>query len=218
MRLPPLILSWKEKFDACSLRERLLLLIAALVVMVGGANVMLIGPIDAHRKALLQEVAALDSQIHLDTQGFEAALASDPTNTVAARVVDLQTKLKAVDSQLLAESAGMITPEHMSDAIRDVLGAKHEVVLVSLRNLPAIQLAPETTGENVPEGARPYVHRVELVLEGRYLAVLDYLRALESLPWHFYWRHLELTSSRYPVNQVRVEIGTISTERDWIGL
>lgn len=219
MSLPPIVLAWKERFERCSLRERLLLLAAALAVLIAAGDTMLIGPIDVHRKALLQEVASLDSQTQLNGQGVEATLASDPTNAAAARLVDLQAQLKTIDSQLLAQSAGMITPEHMADAIRDVLGAEHGLVLVSLRNLPAIQLPPEKESDSASsDSTRPYMHRVELVLEGHYLDVLDYLKTLESLPWHFYWRHLELTASRYPTNQVRVEIGTISTERDWIGL
>jgi MSHA biogenesis protein MshJ len=62
------------------------------------------------------------------------------------------------------------------------------------------------------------VHRVELVLEGRYLDVLAYLQDLESLPWHFYWRQLDLTTKQYPINRVRVELGTVNMDSDWINL
>ena len=56
------------------------------------------------------------------------------------------------------------------------------------------------------------------MLEGRYLDVLAYLEALEALPWRFYWRRLELTTTRYPLNRVRVELGTVSMGREWIDL
>jgi MSHA biogenesis protein MshJ len=112
----------------------------------------------------------------------------------------------------------MIAPDRMIEAIHDVLDAQHAVALVSLHNLPALPLPAAQEGETSAEGTHPYLHRVELVLEGPYLNVLAYLAALEKLPWHFYWRHLELTSAPYPTNQVRVEIGTISPDRDWIGL
>jgi len=218
MKLPPLLTSWKGRFERCSLRERLFILAAALVLLVGGGDMMLIDPVDAHRKALLQEVTALDSQNRLNDEGVAATLAADPTSAATARVAALQAQLQAVDSQLLAQSAGMITPEHMVEVIHDVLGAQPAVVLVSLHNLPPMQLPADQEGEAAPEGTRPYLHRVELVLEGPYLNVLEYLATLERLPWHFYWRRLELTSAKYPANQVRVEIGTISPERDWIGL
>lgn len=218
MKVPPLLLPLKEKFERCSLRERLFILGALLVLLITGGNLMLIGPVDVHRKALLQEVAGLDSQTRLNDEGVAAALAADPTAAATAHVSTLQAQLKAVDSQLLAQSAGMIAPEHMVEAIHDVLDAQHDLVLISLHNLPAVPLPADKDGETAPEGTRPYLHRVELVLDGPYLSVLGYLAALEKLPWHFYWRHLELTSAKYPANQVRVEIGTLSPERDWIGL
>ena len=56
------------------------------------------------------------------------------------------------------------------------------------------------------------------MLEGRYLDVLAYLEALEALPWHFYWRRLELTATSYPTNRVRVELGTVSMGSEWIDL
>ncbi len=218
MRLAPLLRLWKGRFERCSLRERLFILGAALVLLVAAGDRMLIGPIDAHRQALLQEVAALDSQNRLNDQGVAATLAADPTAAASARVTTLRAQLQTVDSQLLAQSAGMIAPERMVEAIHDVLGAQPAVSLISLHNLPPLQIPSDPGGEPAPDGTRPYLHRVELVLEGPYLNVLEYLAALEKLPWHFYWRHLELTSAKYPANQVRVEIATLSPERDWIGL
>jgi MSHA biogenesis protein MshJ len=48
--------------------------------------------------------------------------------------------------------------------------------------------------------------------------VLAYLHALESLEWRFYWRLLELESTAYPRNRVRIELSTLSLDRDWIGV
>jgi MSHA biogenesis protein MshJ len=59
---------------------------------------------------------------------------------------------------------------------------------------------------------------VELIVEGNYLDVLAYLHALEALPYRFYWRVLELKSTEYPVNRVRIELGTLSMDREWIGI
>src|SRR5262249_27246435 len=79
--------------------------------------------------------------------------------------------------------------------------------------------APGTAaGPGVAEARGPYVHPVEIVLEGSYLDVLTYLQSLEALPWRFYWRVLDLQSGKYPLNRVRVELGTVSMTREWIGL
>ena len=64
----------------------------------------------------------------------------------------------------------------------------------------------------------PYLHPVELVIEGRYLDIVAYLQALEGLPWRFYWRVLELQTKTYPLNRVRIELSTVSLDKEWIGV
>jgi len=79
--------------------------------------------------------------------------------------------------------------------------------------------AAESTAEPQPAtSSGPYVHPVELVIEGSYLDVLAYLRALESLPWRFYWKVLELQTTHYPTNRVRIELSTLSMDKEWIGV
>jgi len=218
MKLPASLVSATEKFDRLSLRERALVLAAVLVVLVGSLNVLLISPMDVRRKALLQEVTSLGSQIALTDSGVEAAINADPTNGAAGQLQILQKQLQGIDSQLLAQSAGMVPPEHMAEAIQDVLHLQHGVVLISLRNLPPTRLPAEKSAENAGDDRRPYVHTIELIVEGRYLDVLDYVQALEKLPWHFYWRHLEITATHYPINRVRLELATLSPDGDWMGL
>jgi MSHA biogenesis protein MshJ len=69
-----------------------------------------------------------------------------------------------------------------------------------------------------PADTGPYLHPVELVVEGNYLDIVTYLHALEALPWHFYWRVLELETRTYPRNRVRIELSTVSLEKEWIGV
>jgi MSHA biogenesis protein MshJ len=104
----------------------------------------------------------------------------------------------------------------MAEAIRDVLSRQKTLRLVSLRNLPALSLAEAKEAAQPRSG--PYLHPVEIVVEGSYLDTVLYVQALERLPWRFYWRRLELQTLDYPVNRVRIELGTLSMEKEWIGI
>ena len=42
-------------------------------------------------------------------------------------------------------------------------------------------------------GLPPFVHPIEIVIDGQYADILDYLEALEALPWKFRWSSLELS-------------------------
>ena len=63
-----------------------------------------------------------------------------------------------------------------------------------------------------------YRHGVEIVFRGSYLATLDYLQSLQSLPWDFYWDGVQLQVEDYPKAQVRITVYTLSLKRGWIGV
>lgn len=202
------------RFDRMTLRERLFVLAATITVLVGAFRMLLLAPLDTRGAQLSQQLAVLETGINETTK----AAASDTAMATYAQAADLKARLAAVNAELSSKSAGMIAPQRMVEVIHDVLSRQQGVVLVSMRNLEAIKLPLDAAGESATDTPRPYEHTVEIVLEGRYLDVLAYLEALESLPWHFYWRRLELTATSYPINRVRVELGTVSMGSEWIDL
>jgi MSHA biogenesis protein MshJ len=213
------------RFDHLSLRERVLAVVAVIVVLIAAFNTALIGRLDLRRKSLAQELSSLQGSMTSAASAVETMNATDATSVALARQQSLQRDLESVNAQLASEAAGMIAPQRMAEVIHDMLSRQHGVVLISLRNLPARSVVGEpvagtepASAANGPDAGGPYVHPVELVLEGSYLDVLAYLQGLEALPWRFYWRVLDLQSGKYPVNRVRLELGTVSMTREWIGL
>jgi MSHA biogenesis protein MshJ len=210
---------------------------AVIVVLVAAFNTALLGKLDLRRKSLAQELTSVQGSMTTAASAVETMNATDATSAALARQQVLQRDLDGVNAQLASEAAGMIAPQRMAEVIHDLLSRQHGVVLISLRNLPArsivsepltatqsaadIQPVAEANTRTEPDARDPrgpYVHPIELVLEGSYLDVLTYLRGLEALPWRFYWRVLDLQSGTYPVNRVRIELGTVSMTREWIGL
>jgi MSHA biogenesis protein MshJ len=203
------------RFDRLSMRERVLCVAAITVMVVAGLNVLLLTKLDLRRKSLSVELSSLQGSMESTASAVEEMNKSDATTAALAQQKSLQHELDLVNGQLATEAAGMIAPQRMAEVIHEMLTRQHGVVLISLRNLPAHSVV------EVPDGAdpgAPYVHPVELVLEGSYLDILSYLHALENMPWRFYWRGLDLQAAKYPVNRIRVELGTVSMAREWIGL
>lgn len=56
-----------------------------------------------------------------------------------------------------------------------------------------------------------FKHAVVIQLEGSYFDVIDYLSALESLSWKFYWSELDYRVVNYPKAIVTLEVYTLST-------
>ena len=150
----------------------------------------------------------------------------DPRLAGLGRQRALRERLAALDTQLQGASGGYVPPQKMVELLQQLLASQQELKLVRLRNLPVETLMPATTApESAPAPATappagdaggPYVHPVEVVVEGNYLAIVAYLRALEKLPWRVQWRRLDLEVGEYPQNRVRIEIGTVSLSREWL--
>jgi MSHA biogenesis protein MshJ len=163
------------------------------------------------KNALSQELAGMQDSVNAATSEME----SDPTTAALAEEAQLKGVLRATDTKIAAASAELLPPRKMVEVIHDVLKHHPGVVLVSLKNEAVRPLV--TPAEGQAAGA-PYVHPVELIVEGSYLDVLAYLRSLEALPWQLHWQSLELKAQRYPLNRVRIELNTISMEKEWLGV
>jgi MSHA biogenesis protein MshJ len=238
MKLPNGLQKSLARFDNLSIRERALVAGASLVAMIMIWTLAVSDPMTKKRNYLNSEISVAQDAINNAVQGMSDLETSDPTSIALAKEKKLAAQLKEVNEQLASRSGGLIEPERMVQVIHDVLSKQHGVRLISLQNkamtsliqpapvkagsttAPADESTPATEGatEAAPVESGPYVHPVELVVEGQYLDVLEYLRALEALPWHFNWKVLELNTTTYPLNRVRIELSTLSMDKEWIGV
>jgi MSHA biogenesis protein MshJ len=218
MTLPAGLEKLFVRFNLLSLRERALLAAASAVAVVMGWMVMSLDPLTAKQHALQEELSTLGNSIKSTAAAMENAVANDPGSRAAEQEKELQLRIEATNGQLASKSAGVIPPELMVRVIHDVLSQQHGITLVSFQNKPVTTLLEPTAAAAARETAGPYVHRVELIIDGSYLDILAYLKALEASPWRFYWRSLELQTTAYPVNRVRIELSTLSLDKEWIGV
>jgi MSHA biogenesis protein MshJ len=214
MKLPPALDDALARFDKLSLRERLLVFAGLLAIVITLWQAQFMDRLNAQESALTNELASLQESVETMSRATEAVVVADPTSAALQRLQERQKSLDSINAKLAAESAGLIPPAQMVQVIHDVLKHQQGLTLVSLKNLPVKTLVSDPKGTD----NGPYLHPVELVIEGRYLDVVAYLHALEGLPWHFYWRVLQLETKTYPLNRVRIELSTISLDKEWIGV
>lgn len=233
-----------ERVDRLNLRERVLVFVAAVALAYVAWQTFLMDPLAARATAAEQRLEAVGQRL----RAVDATVAAgDPRAQALARRHALRERLEALDATLRDAASGYVPPERMTEMLRDVLDGQRGLQLVSLRNLPVESLAspvgiPGTgtprgeaspaapaaeaaadaaSSTNAANGAAsqgPYIHPVELVVEGDYAAIVAYLQALERLPWRLQWRRLDLAAGDYPTNRVRLEIGTLSLSREWLSV
>ena len=219
-----------------SVRERALLLVVAGAVLYVAWQALLLDPLLAERKALADRKASAQQEITRLNREIEETIARhkrDPDAPNRERLAALEQRLEAVEATIAEEVAELISPRQMARVLEDVLtrvGDGGGLRLLSMENLPAEPLLPaaeddETAGEAVEGGmgkadratAGIYRHRLRIVFEGRFDGTVDYLQALEALPWGLFWDQLRLELAEYPVARVTVEVHTLSLEPGWLG-
>lgn len=226
LRLKP----YFERVDRLSLRERGLLFAGGVIVLYMAWQSLLMDPVARRVRAAEQRLAEVRHRGQLADEAGAAA-AQDPAIAAAARNRALGQRLAGLDRELAAAAQGYVAPDKMAELLRQLLAAEQGLRLVTLRNLPAVSLSRPASvpppAAATPEAAAtepaavdrgPFLHSVELVVEGDYASVVGYLHALEKLPWRIHWQRLELLAGESPTNRVRIVIGALSLSRDWMSV
>lgn len=210
-----------ERLDALTLRERVIIFGAGVALVYIAWQTLFMDPLAARAKAAEQHLADARRQIAvIDELG--AAASKDPAVAAAVRNHALTERLAALDAELNSVAQGYVAPERMTELLRQILAEQHGLKLVSFANLPVESLSQPAGAKPdaplAPDDRGPFLHPVEMVVEGDYGSVVAYLRALEALPWRIHWQELELTTGDYPVNRVRIVIGALSLSRRWMSV
>lgn len=204
-----------EKIDALSLRERLLVLLTTLVLVTAIWHTLLMQPLEQRANETRAELTALEKRIasandNLQEQVLQLAGGGDEQRS---RIASLQRRIDEINATLGNHAAELIDPSEMAQVLEGVLKEQSMLSLVRIRNT-----TPEFLSANEDPGAAAfYRHGLEIEVEGSFAACLEYLNAIESLPWRLYWQVLELDVVDFPHNRIRIEVSTLSLDEEWIG-
>jgi MSHA biogenesis protein MshJ len=219
-----------ESIDRLTLRERLFLFAAGLFVVGGLWQAVLAGPLESRERAANEKVTLLEGRLgELDAALTTAA--AGVTEGMPAQLESVQALRESVaagDDQVRLLTTDLIDAKEMRAVLEELLRRQRGLTLVGAVNRPAqlvieeqpASSAGDETGAVAVESDAPklYRHSFVLTLRGDYLDVLRYLEDVERLPWHIYWSRLELAIDEYPVNDVVIEVATLSLDEEWIGV
>ena len=88
---------------------------------------------------------------------------------------------------------------------------------VEIAEVEKINIEPVIT-QAQPEQLRLYRHGIKIKLQGQYFQLKDYLMQLENLSWKFFWQEFDYQLKAYPVSQLEIEIYSLSTAQEFIGV
>jgi len=217
------------RFDALMMRERVLVLVAAVVGAALIADTLAIRPLEARKKRLEQQIAESRHNIKAaDTVMKTQVAVVDPDAVKRSYRDALRKQLAGIDKSMQGLQRGLVPPERMAKLLEEMLSRSRGLQLISLRTLPAQRF--ETPGAAPPpkagdKGAKPapkgpertiYQHSFEIALQGSYADLHDYLAQLEKLPWQMFWGRISVNTEQYPRLRVTLTVQTLSLSKAWL--
>lgn len=212
-----------DRYNLLSLRERVLVLGAVVLVLALIWDAVLMGPLDKERKRRLTQVEGLRAEVSGLEQSVEAIVAQggiDPDRQAREAIVKLRAELAVLDGQLAGATSGLINPKEMAQVLEQLLARTSRMTLHALRTLPPESVIAPAGATAVPGApvAQIYKHGVELELGGTYLETLGFLQAVETLPWRFFWDRIEFTVAAHPQGRVKLTLYTLGLQEGWVGV
>jgi len=225
---------YAAQLNARNPRERALIFAMALLLMWGLLSALLLDPLLAKKRRLIQEASQQQTQLQqLQTQ-IETILSVgrvDPDAETKAKLAALSQKLEQSRAALQSVRQSLVPPEKMGLVLEDVLKQNRNLKLVALKTLPVSgvlempadvaatpKTAPPKAEDKKPAGPVIFKHGVEIVVSGSYAELTQYLDSMEKLPWRMIWGKAEMRVEEYPLVTLTITLYTLSMDKTWLAI
>lgn len=201
-----------ERVDAMELRQRIMLLAAGLIVMFFVADTFAIQPAIKQQKTLRQAVGDWESK--LDVLRERTGILTDgPSGHAASSYSKMRARLTDLEARIQQQMGGLLAPAQAIKVLERVLEQDLKLLKVNASSSP-LGDNDALTDSGQLQGAGINRYRMQLQLEGSYLATLRYLRALENLPWKFFWEGVEYEVIEHPTARITIDLYTLGIKGD----
>lgn len=205
----------EDRINALALRERALLLLAALAVVFFLVDTLMLRPLDQRRqesRRLLDQTSDRVALLSSSVEQLASQQRTDPNAALIAERSSLQQRIQTISSDLRQLDTGLLEPGEMLALLHHLLADRADLTLLSLDKMPTEPLDPESTVGSI------FVHRFSIVFESSFSGLLDYVRVIETMPRGLYWESLKLSVPEWPTNRAEVVLYMLALDEDWLGV
>jgi MSHA biogenesis protein MshJ len=222
-----LLQAYADRIDALSLRERVMVFLAAAAVLFLAYNNLLLEPLLARQKALADAVQLRQSGVNAIEQQIQAILqrrGEDPDAANRALQKQLTERMAGLDRQLAERQSRLVPADRMVRLLETMLRENRRLQVITMRSVPPIELggkagasvvaAKNAGGDSTVERGL-YRHGIELALRGSYPDLLAYVSALENYRDKFYLGGSTLSANSDSAT-LNLNLYTISLSSAWV--
>lgn len=228
------------KIDALSVRERSILFVLCTFGLLMVGFTLFIEPQLKQQKTLKMQHQTNQVQVRLLQEEIaqrSSTLKMDPDAEIKLKINDAKARLLLMDQDLLKLKKNLVQAEKMDGLLQEMLKRNKGLQLSSMKSLPVVNLMDIPLDQSAASKSPTvlvgnssvntlanqdersiYKHEVELELQGNYLDMLAYIKALEAMPERVYWSRSSLTVLEYPKASLTLRLFTLSLEKKWLNL
>lgn len=227
------------RFDDLTLRERAMGFAIAALAMITLMNVVVVDPMLSKQRAVAEKIKGEQQQIAAMRKEIEAKIKAhevDPDTPNRERLRALAKQMDFLRKELQGVQQGLVSPDKMATLLEELLRRNKQLRLASLKTLPVVSLTESLPVTQVPgtEAGKPseenvlglaargkqtvYKHAVEIVVQGEYNDLIQYLSQLENMPWQLFWEAAHMNAATSPTVSLKLTLFTISLDKQWLNI
>ncbi len=193
------------------------MIVAALAGLWFGWDSLLYQPSQKKQQTFQQELNNLKLQIsdqQIAAIRLEHSPHTDPNQNNQNQLAALKAEYNRLQKLMMNGDKSFVPPHLMAVALSDILNQNKQLTLTKLDTLPVTTLLKSKQTQLNPI----YKHGLAITFSGTYLDTLNYLKALEALPWHFIWESIDYRVKDYPTAETTITAYTLSFKENWLGI
>lgn len=221
--MTPYISILRSIIDSRSLRERIMILITAVVTPLVILDAIFLADHNNNYEELVKEITHIQKQtldLRIAEKNILISHAKDLNKDVDVQVGELGSQLEELNKRLQSVTTHLIPAGRLTDTVKEFLAMPGGALLTRVISHPARPSfqTVEGSSSNTDLQANIYIHNLDIEFQGSYQEILDYLKRLESMPWHIQWERIAINGNTYPTVKVALTIGFLSLEKELIGI
>lgn len=218
-----------ERFAALQPRERAIVLIAVVAGTALIFDAVAFQPAEARKKTIERQIAQAREQLKTAEAIMQTKQSVGDSHAVKRTYRDaLRGRLAEIDQNMKGLQEGLVPPERMARLLEGVLARTGGLELLSLRALPPKRFDSGETAPAPKAGAQAtkpapkeaertiFQHSFEIVLQGTYDDMYEYLARLEKLPWQMFWSRISVQAVEHPRLRMTLTVQTLSLAEAWL--
>jgi MSHA biogenesis protein MshJ len=230
------------RFDALQQRERIMVAGLFLVLLIVAWQILLFDQSAVTVVKLNNQIKAQQQQntsMKVEIAAYKERTINNPNIKLKNKQKQYLNQIQVLDNKLNIKMKGLISPKKMTAMLKDIFKSNTALTLLSLDKLKTqsmfnfldqgetentepdlknISVTDDVDNNKSIASAVVYRHPVKIVFTGSFLNAMNYLEAIEKMPWDLYWDAVQLDVEKYPRSKIVITVFTLSLKKGWVGV